>query len=153
MFGRAVSKTYKNTTYLSSSKKAKCPNLILRTYNKTNEEQDKKSLLSGNLPAEIEEEHEELMRKFLLYRNYDPESYHYNNESCYYNDKSNNDLYRYEFSLRRISVKRYCKKYNKQLNMETIMSEDFQKTILNDLVISRGLHYDSEVSSKTNPGH
>jgi len=136
----AVSKTYKNTTYLSSSKKAKCSNLILRTYDKTIEEhdkQDKKSLLNGNLPAEIEEEQEKLMNKFLIYRNSEIDP-----ESCYYSAESNYDLYRYEFSLRRTAVKRFCKKYNNPLNMETIMNEDFQKLILNDLVVSRGLHYD-----------
>lgn len=115
----AVSTTYLNTNYLPSSKNCKHPNLLLRTYNKTIEEQDRRSLLSGNLPGAVENDHEQLMHEFDV-----PP-----------------DQYRYEFSLRRSAVKKYCKKNNKPLNMETIMSEDFQKFILNELVMSRGLHY------------
>lgn len=115
----AASTTYLNTNYLPSSKNCKYPNLLLRTYNKTIEEQDKRSLLGGNLPGAAENDHEQLMHEFDI----------------------SPDQYRYEFSLRRAAIKRFCKKYNKPLNMETIMSEDFQKIVLNDLVMSRGLHY------------
>lgn len=114
-----VSSTYLNTNYLPSSKNCKCPNLLLRTYNKTIEEQDKRSLLSGNLPGAAENDHEQLMRDFDI-----PP-----------------DQYRYEFSLRRVAIKRFCDKYNKPLNMETVMNEDFQKFVLNELVMSRGLHH------------
>ncbi len=57
----AVSTTYLNTNYLSSSKNCKYPNLLLRTYNKTIEQQDKHSLRSGNLPGAAENDHEQLM--------------------------------------------------------------------------------------------
>lgn len=115
----AVSTTYLNTNYLPSAKNCKRPNLLLRTYNKTIEQQDKRSLLSGNLPGVVEKDHEQLMHEFEI----------------------PNDQYRYEFSLRRSAIKRYCKKYNKPLNMETVMDERFQKFVLNELVMSRGLHY------------
>lgn len=115
----AASTTYLNTNYLPSAKNCKCPNLLLRTYDKTIEEQDKRSLLSGNLPGVVENDHEQLMHEFEI----------------------PNDQYRYEFSLRRSAVKKFCGKYNKPLNMETVMSEDFQKFVLNELVLSRGLHY------------
>lgn len=115
----AASTTYLNTNYLPSSKNCKHPNLLLRTYNKTIEQQDKRSLLGGNLPGAAEYGHEALMHEFDV-----PP-----------------DLYRYEFSIRRSAIKRFCAKCNRPLNMETIMSEDFQKFVLNDLVMSRGLHH------------
>ncbi len=111
--------TYKNTNYLPSSAHSKQPCVLHRNYNKTIEEQEKRSLLFGNLPEVIENEHEALMLDMDI-----PDH-----------------LYRHEFALRRNYVKRFCDKYNKPLNMETIMSEQFQKRMLNDLVISRGLHY------------
>lgn len=114
----AVSTTYLNTNYLPSAKNCKHPNLLLRTYNKTIEQQDKRSLLGGNLPSAAENDHEQLMREFEV----------------------SPDQYRYEFSLRRSAVKRFCQKYNKPLNMETVMDEQFQKFVLNELVMSRGLH-------------
>lgn len=115
----ANSTTYLNTNYLPSAKNCKRPNLLLRTYNKTVEEQDKHSLLGGNLPRVAEHDHEWLMHEFEV-----PP-----------------DQYRYEFSLRRPAIKRYCDKHNETLNMETIMDERFQKILLNNLVMSRGLHY------------
>lgn len=115
----AVSTTYLNTNYLPSSKNGKCPNLLLRTYNKTIEEQDKRSLSGGSLPSMVENDHERLMHEFDV----------------------SPDQYRYEFSLRRAAAKRFCAKFNKPLDMETIMSEGFQKIILNELVLGRGLHH------------
>ena len=111
--------TYKNTNYLPSSLHGKYPCILLREYDKTVEEQEKQSLIYGNLPANIEIEHELLMQELDI-----PDH-----------------LYRYEFSLRRNAVIKFCNKYNRHVNMETIMSEKFQRYILNDLVISRGLHF------------
>ena len=119
MYRGVRTSTYKNTNYLPSSIHSKQPCVLLRNYNKTIEIQDKQSLLYGNLPQIIEEEHEKLMLDMDI----------------------PNDLYRYEFSLRRNYLIRYCDKYNLPLNMKTIMDESFQKRLLNDLVITRGLHY------------
>lgn len=110
--------SYKNTNYLPSSPHSKHPCILLRSYNKTIEEQDKQSLLYGNLPSTIEQEHELLMQDMDIPL----------------------DKYRYEFSLRRNAVINFCNKYNRPVNMETIMSEQFQRRILNDLVLSRGLN-------------
>lgn len=111
--------TYMNTNYLSSSKGSKRTGILLRSYNKTIEQQDKKSILYGNLPMIIEQEQEQLMQELDI----------------------PNDQYRYEFSLRRNAIIRHCEKCNRSVNMETIMSEQFQRLLLNELVISRGLHY------------
>lgn len=113
------SHTYLNTNYLPSSLHSKQPCVLLRSYNKTIEQQDKQSLLSWNLPSVVEREHEKLMLEMDI----------------------PTDQYRHEFSLRRNFIKRFCNKYNFPLNMETIMDERFQKMLLNELVISRGLHY------------
>lgn len=113
------SSTYMNTNYLPSSKNSKSPGILLRSYNKTIEIQDKQSLLYGNLPSIIEQEQEQLINELDIPF----------------------DQYRYEFSLRRNAIIRYCNKYNIPLNMERIMDEGFQKRLLNELVISRGLHY------------
>lgn len=111
--------SYKNTNYLPSSSHGKHPCVLLREYDKTVEEQDRQSLLYGYLPKLVEEEHELLMLDFDI-----PDH-----------------LYRYEFSLRRNAIIKFCNKYNLPVNMETIMNEQFQKRLLNELVISRGLHY------------
>lgn len=111
--------TYKNTNYLPSSVHAKLPCILLRNYNKTVEEQDRNSMLYGNLPSIVEKEHERLMLDMDV----------------------PNDKYRFEFMLRRSAIARFCQKYNYLLNMETLMDENVQKRLLNDLVISRGLHY------------
>lgn len=111
--------TYKNTNYLSSSRTSKTPYILLREYNKTLEQQEKHSFVYGNLPAVIEKEHEQLMYKM----------------------DTPVDQYRFEFSLRRNAIVRLCDKYNLPVNMETVMCEEFQRRILNDLVISRGLHH------------
>lgn len=108
---------YLNTTYLSSSRNTRRTNLLLRMYDKTVERQDRRSMLYGNLPAAVEKKHEQLMMNLDV-----PE-----------------DLYRYEFSMRRAAAKRFFKKYKKPDNMETVMDEAFQKDVLNELVISRGL--------------
>lgn len=110
-YGRLIyrgtaSRTYLNTNYLPSSKNCKRPNLLLRTYNKTIEEQDKRSLLNGNLPSSVENDHEQLLHDFDIPA----------------------DQYRYEFSLRRAAIKRFCANNNKPLNMETIMGEFFQNS-------------------------
>lgn len=115
----AKTTSYKNTNYLPSSPHGKQPCILLRSYNKTIEEQDKHSMLYGNLPMIIEEEHELLMHELDI-----PDH-----------------LYRYEFSLRRNAIIKFCDRNNLPVNMEIIMSEAFQQRILNDLVISRGLHY------------
>lgn len=114
----ATTTTYKNTNYLPSSSNSKHPCIILRTYNKTKEVLDKSALLQGHLPSQIEAEHEQLMWQLDI-------PY---------------DQFRYEFVLKRNIIKKYCDKYNLPVNMETIMNETFQKDVLNDLVISRGLH-------------
>ena len=111
--------SYKNTNYLPSSLHGKHPCILLREYDKTVEEQEKQLLLYGYLPASIEVEHELLMQKMDI-------SVH---------------LYRYEFSLRRNAIVKFCNRYVQAVNMQTIMSEQFQKHVLNELVISRGLHF------------
>ena len=118
MYRSVPTTSYKNTNYLPSSLHSKQPCILLRNYNKTVEQQEKQLLLYGYLPEIIELEHERLMM------NMDVPA----------------DLYRHEFSLRRNAVIRYCKKFNRPVNMETIMDEKFQKFLLNELVISRGLH-------------
>lgn len=120
MYRGVRSTTYKNTNYLPCSLHSKLPCIILRSYNKTKEEQDKESLLYGFLPALIEEEHELLMKEMDI-----PD-----------------EQYRYEFSLRRNAIIKYCDKRNLPVNMETVMDETFQKQLLNELVVSRGLHFD-----------
>jgi len=117
---RGVSTTaYKNTNYLPSSVHSKHPCILLRSYNKTIEQQNRQAMILGYLPSAVELEHEQLMMDFDI----------------------PNDLYRHEFSLRRNAVIRYCKKFNHPVNMETIMDETFQRFVLNELVISRGLHH------------
>lgn len=110
---------YKNTNYLPSSQSTNT-SIILRSYNKTIEQQDRKSILFGNLPAEVEKQHEAMM-------------------GCTEIPK---DLYRYEFSLRRSALKRFCDKHGLLPNMETFMHEDIQKMYLNELAESRGLFLD-----------
>ena len=110
--------SYKNTNYLPSSS-GRHPGIVLREYDKTVEEQEKRSLLYGNLPENIEREHELKMQQLDIPRH----------------------LYRYEFSLRRNAVIRFCKKYSSNVNMKTVMNEAFQRHTLNELVVSRGLHY------------
>ena len=119
MYRSVPTTSYKNTNYLPCSLHSKQPCILLRNYNKTVEQQEKQMLLYGYLPEIIELEHEQLMQ------NMDVPA----------------DLYRHEFSLRRNAIIRYCKKLNLPVNMETIMDEKFQKFLLNELVISRGLHY------------
>ena len=111
--------SYKNTNYLPSSLHGKHSCILLREYDKTVEEQEKQLLLYGYLPASIEVEHELLMQEMDI-----PDH-----------------LYRYEFSLRRNAIIKFCNRYLQAVNMQTIMSEQFQKHILNELVISRGLHF------------
>lgn len=111
--------TYMNTNYLVPTKDIKNASIVEREYNKTIEQQDKHSIIFGNLPAVIENEHEQLMHEF----------------------DTRPDLFRYEFSLRRNAIIRFITKYNRPLNMETIMDEQFQKMIINDLIIQRGLHH------------
>lgn len=112
-------KNYKNTNYLTANKDIRKAGIIERDYDKTVEQQDKKSLLYGNLPAVIEDEQEWLMHELDI----------------------QDDQFRNEFSLRRSSIVRYIEKYNLPLNMETVMNQQFQERILNDLIISRGLHH------------
>ena len=126
LFYRGIqTKTYANTNYLASSN-GRHPSLLLRTYNKTVEQQNKASMAFGNLPAVIEEFHEESMKEELT-------------SSPSSSPNSPNDLFRYEFSLRRAAIKRYCDKYKVPLNMQTVMEENFQKMLLNDLTKSRRL--------------
>lgn len=110
--------TYMNTNYLVANNNSKHPSIVEREYNKTIEMQDKHSLIYGNLPAVIENDHEWLMHEF----------------------DTRPDQFRYEFALRRNAIINYVQKYNLPLNMETIMNEQFQKKLLNDLVLKRGLN-------------
>ena len=110
--------TYMNTNYLVANNNSKHHSIVEREYNKTVEMQDKHSLVYGNLPVVIENEHEWLMHELDTHA----------------------DQFRYEFSLRRNAIINYVQKYNLALNMETIMDERFQKLLLNDLVIKRGLN-------------
>ena len=119
MPGTKFTSSYKNTNYLPSSLHGKHSCILLREYDKTVEEQEKQLLLYGYLPASIEVEHELLMQEMDI-----PDH-----------------LYRYEFSLRRNAIIKFCNRYLQAVNMQTIMSEQFQKHILNELVISRGLHF------------
>lgn len=110
---------YKNTNYLPASESTNT-SVILRSYNKTIEQQDKRSMFSGNLPAEVEKQHEAMMSYVEMPA----------------------ELYRYEFSLRRSALNRFCDKHNISINMETFMREDIQKMYLNELAESRGLFLD-----------
>ena len=103
---RAVN--YKNTNYLVANNNSKRHNMLEREYNKTVERQEKQSLLYGYLPAAVELEHEDLMHEIEI----PPE------------------LFRYEFSLRRNAVIKYVTKYNRPLNMQTFMEEEFQQEVL-----------------------
>ena len=58
-------------------------------------------MLYGYLPASIEVEHELLMQEMDI----------------------SDHLYRYEFSLRRNGIIKFCNRYVQAINMETIMSE------------------------------
>lgn len=110
---------YKNTGYLPSSESTHS-SVILRSYNKTVEQQDKRSMFSGNLPAKVEKQHGAIT-------------------GC---TEMSPELYRYEFSLRRSALKRFCDKHGLPLDMETFMREDVQKIYLNELAQSRGLFLD-----------
>ena len=110
--------TYMNTNYLVANNKSKHHGIVERDYNKTVEMQDKQSMLYGNLPATIENQHEWLMHELEIPA----------------------DQFRYELALRRNAIIKYIQKFNLPLNMETIMDEQFQKMLLNDLVIKRGLN-------------
>lgn len=127
LFYRGIqTKTYENTNYLASSN-SRHPSLLLRTYNKTVEKQNKASMIFGNLPTVVEEFHEEsMMEELTSFSSVSPNSPY--------------DLFRYEFSFRRAAIKRYCDKYQVPLNMQTVMEEDFQKMLLNDLIKSRRLN-------------
>ena len=118
MYRGNMTTTFMNTNYLMSGKNNKHSSIILRSYNKTIEQQDKRSILIGNLPSTVEIEHEELMNSTDI----------------------PTDQFRYEFALRRSAIKRFCDKFNVPLNMATIMREKFQVYVLNELIISRGLH-------------
>lgn len=115
---------YPNTTYLASSN-SRHPSLILRTYNKTVEKQNKASMMFGNSPEVVEIFQETIMMEGFTSFNSSPNSPH--------------DLFRYEFSLRRAAIKRFCDKHKLPLNMQTMMNEGVQKMLLNELVQSRRL--------------
>ena len=110
--------TYMNTNYLVANNKSKHPGIVERDYNKTVEMQDKHSMLYGNLPAVVENQHEWLMHEL----------------------DTPADQFRHELSLRRNAIIKYIQKFNLPLNMETVMDEQFQKMLLNDLVMKRGLN-------------
>lgn len=118
MYRGIMSMTYLNTNYLASSKSAKRVGVLCRMYDKSKEISDKHIIAMGGIPPIIEGEHEILLGELDM-----PEDY-----------------YRYEFANIRPAIKRQVEKYNKPLNMETIMDEAFQKRWLNDLIYSRGLH-------------
>lgn len=124
MYRGITSMTYLNTNYLASSKSAKRVGVMCRMYDKSKEISDKHIIAMGGIPPIIEDEHEFLMDELDM-----PEDY-----------------YRYEFANIRPAIKRQVEKYNnllkynKPLNMETIMDETFQKWWLNDLIESRGLN-------------
>ena len=110
--------TYMNTNYLVANNNSKHHGIVERDYNKTVEMQDKQSMLYGNLPIAIENQHEWLMHEL----------------------ETPADQFRYELALRRKAIIKYIQKFNRLLNMETVMDEQFQKMVLNDLVIKRGLN-------------
>lgn len=118
MYRGNVAVTYLNTNYLTASKSAKRVGVLCRMYDKSKEVSDKNIVAMGGIPAVIEDEQDILMGDLDI-----PD-----------------DFYRYEFASTRPAIKRQIKKYNKPLNMETVMDEDIQKRWLDDLVYSRGLY-------------
>lgn len=106
------------TMYLVANNKSKHHGILERDYDKTVEMLDKQSMLYGNLPAAIENQHEWLMHELEIPA----------------------DQFRYELAIRRNAIIKYIQKFNLPLNMETVMDEQFQKMLLNDLVIKRGLN-------------
>lgn len=100
------------------TKDIKNASIVEREYNKTIEQQGKHSILYGNLPTVIENEYEQFMHEF----------------------DTSPDLFRYEFSLRSAII-RFITKYNFPLFFETVMNEQFQKRVINDFIIQRGLHH------------
>ena len=112
------STTVFNTNYLTSSQLAKHPCILTRMYNKTKEKSDRAIIKMGGIPPMIEDEQDSLMEDVDM-----PV-----------------EQYRYEFASTRPAIKRQIDKFNRPLNMETIMDEDIQKRWLNDLVYSRGLY-------------
>lgn len=118
MYRGVQAHTYMNTVYLHSA--SKNPSVLLRSYNKSVEIRDRRSMLAGILPPALEDYHEDMMMCA---------EYPY-------------ELYRIEFLLRRDAIKRYLGKMNLASDMLTMMDEGVQKHLMNTLIKARDMDLD-----------